>query len=512
MGGYVMSDMVRLRVSGVTKMFPGVTALDKIDFSVREGTVHVLCGENGAGKSTLMKIINGVYQADEGEIFVDGSPVRINNPRDARRLGISMIFQELNYVPELSVAENLFVGEWPVNPFGGVDWRAIRERTAELLRQEGLPYSPDTKLGSLTVSDIQMLEITKAVSKRSNIIIMDEPTSAITQHEVEILFEKIKALKSRGVSIIYISHKLDEIFRIADEITVFRDGKSVGTRPASELDIDAVIAMMVGRKLENSYPKEAVAVGEPLLEVSGLCGEKFRDASFSVRAGEIVGFAGLMGAGRTEVMRALFGLDPIYSGDVRVMGRALDIKRPLDSIKNGMAMLSEDRRRYGIVPMRSVRENCSLACLERVIYGGLLHAAEEDYSVGGIFERMRVKTPSLDTPIGSLSGGNQQKVLLAKWMLRDPDILILDEPTRGIDVGAKFEIYRLMTELVRAGKAVVMVSSELPELLGMCDRIYVMCQGAVTGELSRDEFSQELIMKYATGSMGAAGRYEYGAA
>ena len=507
-----MSDKIRLRVSGITKTFPGVTALDKIDFAVRAGTVHVLCGENGAGKSTLMKIIDGVYQADDGEIFIDGESVRISSPSDARKLGISMIFQELNYVPELSVAENLFVGEWPVNLFGRVDWKTIRESTAELLRQEGLPYSPDTKLRDLTVSDIQMLEITKAVSKKSSIIIMDEPTSAITQKEVDALFEKIRALKERGVCIIYISHKLDEIFKIADDITVFRDGKSVGTRPASELDIDSVIAMMVGRKLENSYPKEIVPIGEVLLEVEGLSGEKFSDVGFYARRGEIVGFSGLMGAGRTEVMRALFGLDPIFSGKISVSGRDVCIRHPSDSIRNGLAMLSEDRRRYGLISMRSVRENCSLASLERVIYGGRLHVREENSIVGRIFERMRVKTPTLDTPIGSLSGGNQQKVLLAKWMLRDPDILILDEPTRGIDVGAKFEIYRLMTELVKAGKTVVMVSSELPELLGMCDRIYVMCQGAVTGELGKDEFSQELIMKYATGSMERTGRYEYGAA
>jgi inositol transport system ATP-binding protein len=397
---------------------------------------------------------------------------------------------------------------------GRVDLKKIHESTAGLLRQEGLQYSPYTKLGDLTVSDIQMLENTKAISKKSNIIIMDEPTSAITQKETEILFEKIRALKARGVSIIYISHKLDEIFKIADDITVFRDGKSVGTHPASELDIDTVIAMMVGRKLENSYPKEIVPIGEVMLEVEGLSGEKFSDVGFYARRGEIVGFSGLMGAGRTEVMRALFGLDPIFSGRVRVSGRDVSVRHPSDSIRNGLAMLSEDRRRYGLVPMRSVRENCSLACLERVIYGGRLHVGEENSLVGRIFERMRVKTPTLDTPIGSLSGGNQQKVLLAKWMLRDPDILILDEPTRGIDVGAKFEIYRLMTELVRAGKAVVMVSSELPELLGMCDRIYVMCQGAVTGELSKnkDEFSQELVMKYATGAMEMARGYGYGAA
>jgi inositol transport system ATP-binding protein len=399
------------------------------------------------------------------------------------------------------VAENLFLGDWPINAFGKVDWKYIRKKTLELLREEGLAYSPDTKLRDLTVSDIQMLEITKAVSRNCSIIIMDEPTSAITQKEVAALFEKIRTLKARGVSVIYISHKLDEVFRIADEITVFRDGKVVDTRPAAELDIDAVISMMVGRKLENSYPKETVPKGERLLEVEAMSGEGFRNVSFHVNRGEIVGFSGLMGAGRTEVMRALFGLDAAHSGRVKAKGRDVRIRRVSDSIKCGMVMLSEDRRRYGIIPVRSVKENCSIASLERVIHTGRLHSKQENELVGGMFGRMRVKTPSFDTPILALSGGNQQKVLLSRWMLRDPEVLILDEPTRGIDVGAKYEIYRLMTELVREGKSIVMVSSEMPELLGMCDRIYVMSQGTITGELQREEFSQELIMKYATGAM-----------
>ncbi|GHS96889.1 monosaccharide-transporting ATPase [Synergistales bacterium] len=494
-----MAIQNRLRVSNVTKLFPGVVALDKIDFAVKEGTVHVLCGENGAGKSTLMKIINGVYQADEGQIFIDDVPVKIHNPTDARRLGVSMIFQELNFVPEMTVAENIFLGNWPVNALGKIDWKTIREQTIKLLTNEGLSYSPDTKLRELSVSDIQMLEISKAVSQNCKIIIMDEPTSAITQKEVAILFDKVRALKARGVSVIYISHKLDEIFQIADEITVFRDGKVVETHHASELDIDKVISMMVGRKLENSYPKETVPVGEKLLEVSALSGDMFKDVDFYVRRGEIVGFAGLMGAGRTEVMRAMFGLDPIRSGTVKCIGAEFRIRKVADAVKGGIAMLSEDRRRYGIFPVRSVKENCSISSLEHIIHGGRLHARKENDIVGKIFDRMRVKTPSFDTPIASLSGGNQQKVLLAKWMLRNPEILILDEPTRGIDVGAKYEIYRLITELVRGGKAVIMVSSEMPELLGMCDRIYVMCQGTITGELKREEFSQELIMRYATG-------------
>lgn len=496
-----MGGNIKLKVSQIEKSFPGVKALDKIDFEVKRGSVHVLCGENGAGKSTLMKIINGIYQPDGGQIFIDGKPVNIHNPMQARQLGISMIFQELNYVPEMTVEENLFLGHLPTRKFGAVNWKAVRRRTEELLQAEQLPYSPQTLLKELTVSDIQMLEILKAVSNRSDIVIMDEPTSAITQREVERLFAKIKQLKARGVSIIYISHKLDEIFRIADDITVLRDGTVVDSRPASELDIDRVIALMVGRKLTDTYPKKAVAIGEQVLQVKGLTqGHVFRDISFYAREGEIVGFAGLMGAGRTEVMRALFGLDPTEAGEVFIRGKKVKIRNVRNSIAHGMVMLSEDRRRYGIIPIRSVKENTTLAALHKVLYGFRLHARKEQAIVDDMIERMKVKTPSQDTLIASLSGGNQQKVVLAKWMIRDPDILILDEPTRGIDVGAKYEIYKLMTELAEAGKVVIMVSSELPELIGMCDRIYVMAQGVITGEIKREAFSQERIMKYATGS------------
>jgi len=496
-----MEQSIKLRVSQIEKSFPGVKALDKIDFAVKKGTVHVLCGENGAGKSTLMKIINGIHQPDSGQIFIDEKPVKISNPIQARNLGISMIFQELNYVPEMTVEENIFLGNLPGNRFGKVDWKEVRQRTTELLRTENLPYSPTTLLKDLTVSDIQMLEIMKAISYKSDIIIMDEPTSAITHEEVDKLFVKIRELKARGVCIIYISHKLDEIFQIADEITVFRDGMVVESHPKEELDIETVISLMVGRKLTNTYPKEEVEIGETLLKVDNLNGHAFRDVSFHVRKGEMVGFAGLIGAGRTEVMRSLFGLDPIASGHVYIKGQEVTIKSVEQSIKNGMVMLSEDRRRYGIIPMRSVKENTTLSSLKSVFYRFRHHGKVENNIVSDMFQKMRVKTPSMETVIASLSGGNQQKVVLAKWMILNPDILILDEPTRGIDVGAKYEIYKLMTELVKEGKVVIMVSSELPELIGMCDRIYVMNKGTITGELSRDRFSQEQIMKYATGTI-----------
>ena len=487
-----------MRVSGINKSFPGVKALDNVNFAVRKGTVHALCGENGAGKSTLMKIINGIYKADSGQIFLDEKPVTIKDPIQARDYGIAMIAQELNYVPEMSIEENLFLGRLPVTKFGNVDWKRVRRETIEFLRQENLPYKPDQKLKTLTVSDIQMLEIIKAISNNAQIVIMDEPTSAITNREVEVLFGKIAELKKKGVSIIYISHKMEEVFRIADDITVLRDGKTVETHPASEIDLDKVIALMVGRKMDNVYPKEEVEIGEPILEIEGL-GSKgvFKDINFKANKGEIVGFAGLMGAGRTETMRAIFGLDPYDEGKIKVHGKEVTIKKVSDSIAQKVVMLSEDRRRYGIIPIRSVMENASISSLDKIIYGGRWHPKVEKELVSKYFEKMHVKTPSLETAIRGLSGGNQQKVLLAKWMLRDPDVLILDEPTRGIDVGAKFEIYRLMTDLVKEGKTVIMVSSELPELIGMCDRIYIMNNGRITGCLSKDEFSQETIMRYA---------------
>lgn len=487
-----------MRVSGINKSFPGVKALDNVNFAVRKGTVHALCGENGAGKSTLMKIINGIYKADSGQIFLDEKPVTIKDPIQARNYGIAMIAQELNYVPEMSIEENLFLGRLPVTKFGNVDWKRVRRETIEFLRQENLPYKPDQKLKTLTVSDIQMLEIIKAISNNAQIVIMDEPTSAITNREVEVLFGKIAELKKKGVSIIYISHKMEEVFRIADDITVLRDGKTVETHPASEIDLDKVIALMVGRKMDNVYPKEEVEIGEPILEIEGL-GSKgvFKDINFKANKGEIVGFAGLMGAGRTETMRAIFGLDPYDEGKIKVHGKEVTIKKVSDSIAQKVVMLSEDRRRYGIIPIRSVMENASISSLDKIIYGGRWHPKVEKELVSKYFEKMHVKTPSLETAIQGLSGGNQQKVLLAKWMLRDPDVLILDEPTRGIDVGAKFEIYRLMTDLVKEGKTVIMVSSELPELIGMCDRIYIMNKGRITGCLSKDEFSQETIMRYA---------------
>ena len=493
-------DDIKLRVSGIEKSFPGVKALSDISFAVRRGTVHALCGENGAGKSTLMKVLTGLYKADKGQIFIDEKPVEIRNPIQAREYGISMIAQELNYVSELSVEENLFMGRLPVNKFGKVDWKKVRSEAIKFLKEEHLEYAPDQKLKTLTVSDIQMLEIIKAVTNNAQVVLMDEPTSSISQKEVKLLFEKIEELKAKGVSVVYISHKMDEVFQIADDITVIRDGAVVLTDRAENLDIQTVIAYMVGRKLENAYPKVELPLGDKIFEVEGFRENgMFADISFSARKGEIVGFAGLVGAGRTEVMRAIFGLDHKDGGIVKINGSEVKIASPKDAIDHKLIMLSEDRKEYGIVPVRSVSENASLAALKKYFYGGRNHKAKEAKEVAEIFRKMNVKTPSLSTLISSLSGGNAQKVLLARWMLCEPDIMILDEPTRGIDVGAKFEIYKLMTNIVKEGKTIVMVSSELPELIGMCDRIYVMCQGRITGCLEREDFSQEKIMMYATG-------------
>ncbi|MTI61701.1 MAG: sugar ABC transporter ATP-binding protein [Firmicutes bacterium] len=495
-----MGDKVKLKIENIEKSFPGVKALDDITFSVQEGSVHVLCGENGVGKSTLMKIINGVYQQDKGNIYIDGELVEIDNPIEAKEYGISMIFQELNFVPEMTVEENFIAGNWPTNKLGKVNWKEVRKKAKNLLKEEGLDYNLETKLKMLSISDIQLLEITKAISYDADIIIMDEPTSAISEKETEVLFNKISSLRERGKSIIYISHKMDEIFKIADEITVLRDGQVVDTKPADELDQDQVVSLMVGRKLAQSFPKEGVEIGKRILEVKNLNRQGvISDINFDVHRGEIIGFAGLVGAGRTEVMQALFGLDPYDSGIIKIKGKEIKVTNTCDSIDNGLVMLSEDRRRYGIIPVRSVRENITLSKLEEFIYNGRLHAKEEKQVVKDMCSKMNIKTPTIETDINTLSGGNQQKVVLAKWMVNDPDVYLLDEPTRGIDVGAKYEIYKLMISLAKQGKGIVMVSSELPELIGMCDRIYVMSGGTITGELKREEFSQKAIMKLAVG-------------
>ena len=487
-----------LSVEGISKSFPGVKALDGVSFDVRPGTVHALCGENGAGKSTLMKIINGIYQPDAGTIRIGGEEVRIKNPIDARARGIAMIAQELNYVPEMTIAESFFLGRLPMK-FGKVDWRRIRSEARRVLKEEGLDFSINRRLSTLTVSEIQTLEIVRAVYHSADVLIMDEPTSAIAHKEVESLFEKIRALRAEGKSIIYISHKMDEVFELADDISVLRDGTVVSSQLAAEITPAQVIAQMVGRDLDHqAYPKEQVEIGDTVFKATGLSSQHmFEDIHFDIKAGEIVGLAGLIGAGRSEVIRAVFGLDPLDAGTVEVEGEPVRLDSPKKAIAHGVAMLSEDRRLVGIIPKLSIKKNATLASLRKVIYGGYTHAREEQRLVNDYFTKMNVKAPSTETRIESLSGGNQQKVLLARWLIANPTVMLLDEPTRGIDVGAKFEIYKIMTDLARQGRGILMISSELPELIGMCDRIYVMSAGRLTAELSRDQFSQETILKYA---------------
>ena len=492
-----MSDSL-LAVKGVSKSFPGVKALDNVSFDVRPGTVHALCGENGAGKSTLMKVIDGIYAADTGSVWIRGEEVRIRNPIEARAHGIAMIAQELNYVPDMTIAESFFLGRLP-RKFGHVDWHYIRGEAARVLREEGLDFPISRRLRTMTVSEIQTLEIARAVYHSADVLIMDEPTSAIAHREVEALFTKIQVLRAQGKSIIYISHKMDEVFRIADDITVLRDGAVVSSQPCSEVTTSQVIAQMVGRDLDHHrYPKERVPIGETVFKATGLSSEHmFDNVSFEIKAGEIVGLAGLIGAGRSEVVRAVFGLDPLDAGTVEIEGRPVDLSNPKKAIAHGVAMLSEDRRLVGIIPKLSIKKNATLASLRRVIYGGYAHPREEEQLASKYFKRMNVKAPSTETRIESLSGGNQQKVLLARWLISDPKVMLLDEPTRGIDVGSKVEIYKIMIELARQGRAILMISSELPELIGMCDRIYVMSAGRVTAELKPEQFSQETILQYA---------------
>lgn len=490
-----------LEMHNISKSFPGVKALDDVTLKVKKGTVHVLVGENGAGKSTLMKIIDGVHEPDQGKIFFSNKEVHIKSTLMAIKLGISMIHQELTPIPEMTIAQNLFLGREPEYKIRGfINWRKLYSQALELLKTMELNYSPKIKVKDLSVSELQILEIIKAISYNSSLIIMDEPTSAITESEVDHLFEKINDLKARGVSIIYISHKLDEIFKIADEVTVLRDGKVIGTHPAEELDKNKIITMMVGREISNIFPKTKVNIGEEVFAVDNLKKEgEFEDITFRVKQGEILGVAGLMGAGRTEVVRAIFGLDKFDEGKILIKGRSIKIKSPRDAINNGIVMLSEDRKRYGLILCRTILENISLPNLDRYSYGILIRKRKQRGEATDIFNKLSIKAPNMEVNVNSLSGGNQQKVVIAKWLLARPGVLILDEPTRGIDVGAKYEIYKLMCELANKGIAIIMISSELPEIIGMSDRVIIMNRGKIQGEITGEEISQEKIMYLATG-------------
>ena len=494
------SENYALQLHNISKSFPGVKALDNVSFDVKWGTVHSIVGENGAGKSTLMKIINGMHPADEGEILINGEKVHITSPKIAKSLGIAMIFQELNYVPNLTVAENFFINKQPKNKMGFINWKKLRASAAEILEKEQVNTNIDTIIGQVPISDIQMLEIIKATSENARIIIMDEPTSSLTRGETKRLFEKIEKLRSEGCAIIYISHKMEEVFRLSDYITIMRDGHSIKTGPVSEFDEKAVISMMVGREIDSIYPERDEKPGGIVLDVKGLRGAAFHDISFNVRAGEIIGFAGLVGAGRSEIVSAIFGLDPYSEGEITLEGKPFAVRGNIrKAIDSGIVMATEDRRKFGLIPTRPIKENISLPYLKMFSRFGLLRLKEEWTETKKYFDRLRVRALGLNTVVSTLSGGNQQKVILAKWLLSKPKVLIMDEPTRGIDVGAKHEIYEIMNELADEGVAIIMISSELPELIGMCKRIYVVADGQINGMLKGDEITQESVMTYATG-------------
>lgn len=489
-----------LEMEGISKEFPGVKALKDVTLRVKKGKVHALVGENGAGKSTLMKILNGIYMPDSGVIKFGGKEIKLRSPIDALRNGISMIHQELTPVPNMTVAENIFLGREPLlGNLPIVNDREMINMTRKLLENLEINIDPSTPMGNLSVAQMQMVEIAKAISYNSELIIMDEPTSAISEKEVLHLFKIIRNLKSKGISIIFISHRFDEIYEIADEVTVLRDGEHIFTGALENVSREKLIEMMVGRELKQMFPKEDAEIGEVVLEVKNLTKQGvFYDVNFKVRRGEILGIAGLMGAGRTEVVESIFGIRHYDHGEIYINGKKVDIKSPIDAINNKMALITEDRKTGLFLPL-TVEENIIMASLSNYTRGFFVDGKKVSEDCKKQVDKLRIKTPSLSQKIKFLSGGNQQKALIARWLLTYPEILILDEPTRGIDVGAKAEIHKLITKMAQEGKAIIMISSELPEILGMSDRIIVMHEGRVKGELKREEASQEKIMKYAMG-------------
>jgi ribose transport system ATP-binding protein len=489
-------------MEGIDKSFPGVQALSRCRFELRPGEVHALVGENGAGKSTLMKVLAGIYAKDGGRILYKDQEVEIPNPRAAQALGISMIHQELNLMPHLTVAQNIFIGREPRSKFKVfLDENEINDQTQQLLAMMHLKLDPRTKVASLTVAKQQMIEIAKALSYNSEVLIMDEPTAALTEAEIEELFRIIRQLRDKGVGIIHISHRLEELKQISDRITVMRDGRYIDTRPTPDVSIDQIIGMMVGRTIYESAPEIPEQAGqEVVLEVKNLKrANAIRNVSFTLKKGEILGFAGLMGAGRTEVARAIFGADSLDSGEIYVQGKKVEINSPGDAVRHSIGYLSEDRKRYGLTVRMDVETNIVLATLKKFLgILGWVNSAQTRRTAAHYVKALSVKTPSIQQKVKNLSGGNQQKVVIAKWLTADTNILIFDEPTRGIDVGAKSEIYKLLNDLTRQGKSIIMISSELPEILRMSHRIIVMCEGRITGELKIAEATQEKIMTYAT--------------
>jgi ABC-type sugar transport system ATPase subunit len=497
-----MDDSTILKVENLTKTFPGVRALNKVDFELKKGEIHALIGENGAGKSTLMHIIGGVLKPDSGKIMLEGKPVSFSSVHDAIKAGISMVFQELSLVSSLSVGENIFANRQPVGAMDRIQWGKLYRLTKEFLQRFKLDLNPKTLVKNLSMGQQQTLEILKALSSNPKIILLDEPTSSLTEEEIAHLFENIRALQKQGMSFMYITHKLSEVFQIADRVTVLRDGNYIGTRPVNEVSENNLISMMVGREIKSMYgtSKEMVD-SEEYFRVEDFARKgRFRNISLSLRKGEILGIAGLVGAGRTEFARAIFGLDSKDSGRIYLDGRLLNIRRPKDAIREGIAYITEDRKNLGLFLTLTLRENCIAPILEKFSSRiGLLKGALVDQHVENQTREFSIVAPSKYQKVINLSGGNQQKVLLAMWIGIRPKVVIFDEPTRGVDVGARADIYAKLRELSSKGTGIIIISSDLPELLGMCDRILVMHQGEITGEVGRADFSEEIIMAYATG-------------
>jgi rhamnose transport system ATP-binding protein len=490
-----MSNNDLLSLTHISKSFPGVQALNDVHFEMRAGEVHALLGENGAGKSTLIKIISGVHRPDSGEIRIDGKPVTLHNPRDAQLKGVATIYQELSLYPELTVAENIFMGHAPRNRLRMIDWRAMNARAREILDSLNITdMDVNRKVGTMTVGNRQRVEIAKALSLNARILIMDEPTAALTEADVQRLFSIVRLLRERGVGIIYISHRMEEVFLLADRVTVLRDGLYVDTKQVSETNQDELISLMVGRTIDHLFPKLPTTIGEPVLEVRNLVRKPLtRGISLQIRRGEIVGVAGLVGSGRSELAQVIFGITPAEGGEILVDGKPVRIRRPADAMNLGIAYVPEDRGTQGLIRQMRIRENVSLAMLRQLAHGAFISFGAERRLAQETIRQLNIRAYSYDQIVNKLSGGNQQKVVVGKWLARKPRVLIMDEPTRGIDVGAKAEIHRLMSELAQQGMAVLMISSELPEVLGMSDRILVMRNGRISGEFSRAEATQEQI-------------------
>ncbi|HWS44013.1 MAG TPA: sugar ABC transporter ATP-binding protein [Pseudoflavonifractor sp.] len=489
----------KIEMRDICKSFPGVNALDHVSLNLLPGEVLILLGENGAGKSTLMKVLAGVYSADAGEIYYKGNKVELHSTRDAEACGIYMIYQELNLVPDISVAENIFLGREPRKPGGFLDYKALYEKTREILGEMNLRIDPRTPVRDLSMAQSQMVEISRALAAKADVVIMDEPTTAITNQETEELFRQIRKLTEAGVSILYISHRLQEVQEIGDRVFVMRDGTYIDTVPAKSTSRDDLISMMVGREIGELFPKERCRPGEELLRAERISRPGvLRDCSFRVHRGEVLGFSGLMGAGRTELMRALFGADGGITGEIYIKGKRTRISSPQKAVELGLAFVAEDRKHMGIIAGMSVGENITLSSLAKYATIGFLTRSKEERAAQEYVQELKIKTPNVGTDIATLSGGNQQKALLARWLCTEAEVIILDEPTRGIDVGAKREIYLLINRLAAMGKAVIMISSDLPEVLGMSDRIMVMSNGTITGELAAEDADQVAVMRLAT--------------